>query len=1124
MPAAKKLNDELVRIESLYNLNILDSEPEAEFDALVKAAALVCNVPISLIDHDRQWFKANVGLLGVTETPRDLAFCAYAIQEENMLEVNDASIDSRFSDNPLVTAPPNIRFYAGVPLRLSDGAAVGTLCVIDRKPHKLNKKQRKTLEYLALATVNALESRRARQTELKFIDKQKKFKLFVESSAAGTWEWHVQTGECTYNEQWAKMLGYTLAELAPISVETCHQLTHPEDAERAGEALERHFLGETVTYEFESRMRHKDGHWVWMYDRGRVLSWLPDGKPEWMFGSNIDISDRKQQEDALRKSQIFLNRTGKMAGVGGWSVNLTTMAIYWSDEVCQIHGVASGYIPTQVEAFNAYPPDAKPILEAAFNHSIATGEDWDLELPYIKANGQNIWVRTMGSTEFEEGRPKRVFGAFQDITERILQQQAVSKANVRMSIATESGCIGIWEYDIVKETLVWNSWMYHIFGLSDLEQIVSYDLFKRFLHPDDRLSVVLAVQDAIDGIAPYDTEFRIIRADGSVHYIRGTGNVTRDKNGRALSMIGANWDVTNLRELSMQLSEQHEMLRVTLQSIGDAVITTDARGRVTWLNPAAEHMTGWLSSEAKGRLLAQVFNIINEETRKPTENPVVNCLKNGSKSLDNKQTILISRNGAEFGIEDSAAPIRNQLGEILGVVLVFHDVTEQRRLNSEVSYRATHDVLTGLINRSEFESRLLRVLNTAHQEETVHALMYIDLDQFKLVNDACGHSSGDQLLQQVSKLFADCIRSRDTLARLGGDEFAIILEQCSIEQAGRIAQDICDRMDEFRFIHDGQRFRIGTSIGLAPIDHRWANTATLMQAADTSCYAAKEAGRNRVHAWFDSDLAMRARTGETQWAARLEQALEENKFVLFAQRISSIKHEEQGMHAEVLIRMLDHDGSYILPGLFIPAAERFHFASRIDRWVLSNAIIWLKSLDDLNVMDLLCINLSGQSVGDRAFHRQAIQALTEAGEAICQRICLEITETAAITNMTDAKIFIEQARALGVRIALDDFGAGSSSFGYLKTLKVDMLKIDGQFIQHLMHDPLNDATVRCFVDVAKVIGLKTIAEFVDCPEVLTRIREIGVDFAQGFLLHKPEPINNILAKKCLLIGNEIAFA
>ncbi len=390
-------------------------------------------------------------------------------------------------------------------------------------------------------------------------------------------------------------------------------------------------------------------------------------------------------------------------------------------------------------------------------------------------------------------------------------------------------------------------------------------------------------------------------------------------------------------------------------------------------------------------------------------------------------------------------------------------------------------------------------------------MMYIDLDQFKLVNDACGHAVGDELLQQVSKLLTAAVRDRDTLARLGGDEFGVILEHCTAEQAQRVAQQICDRMDDFRFIHDARRFRIGTSIGLVPVDRRWASTEAILQAADTSCYAAKEAGRNRVHAWFDTDLAMRARHGEMQWTTRIEHALDEDRFVLHAQRIQPLVGESAGIHAEVLLRMLDADGSLIAPGAFLPAAERFHLASRIDRWVLRHCVAWLQSLAAPQQIASLSVNLSGQSVGDRSFHRGALELLAQAGAGICHRLCLEITETAAVTNLADAALFIEQVRAVGVRVALDDFGAGASSFGYLKTMPVDFLKIDGQFIRDLITDPLDEAAVRCFADVARVVGMQTVAECVDKPEVLARLRVIGIDFAQGFLIHRPEPIDRLLA-------------
>ncbi len=611
-------------------------------------------------------------------------------------------------------------------------------------------------------------------------------------------------------------------------------------------------------------------------------------------------------------------------------------------------------------------------------------------------------------------------------------------------------------------------------------------------------------------------ERSLTKPDGSVGHT--VAHYTPDwVDGKVQGFFATLNDVTRLkqtetasRQLSAELAQQHELLRVTLQSIGDAVITTDAAGLVTWLNPAAERMTGWQTPEAVGLPLAQVFHIVSEETRLPTDNPVATCLAQGKVVGLANHTLLISRDGSEYGIADSAAPIRNPQGAVLGVVLVFHDVSEQRRLSGEMTHRATHDALTGLVNRAEFEVRLLRALRNAQDNETHHALLFIDLDQFKLINDACGHSAGDEFLQQLSKMLREAIRERDTLARLGGDEFAIILENCSVEQAFRIGQKICDRMDVFRFVRGEQRFRVGTSIGLVPVDKRWASTAAIQQAADSSCYAAKEAGRNRVHVWFDTDTAMMARQHEMQWTTRIERALDDDGFELFAQRIEALDRESRGLHAEVLLRMKNEDDSHALPGAFLPAAERFHLVTRVDRWVLHRAIAWMKSLPEPDLIETLCVNVSGQSVGDRAFHAWAQDQFAGAGPTICSKLCLEITETAAVTNLADAAVFIEQVRALGVKVALDDFGAGASSFGYLKSLRVDLLKIDGQFVRNLHKDPLDAAAVRCFADVARVIGVKTVAEFVDSPQALARLREIGVNYAQGYLIHRPEPIDALL--------------
>jgi diguanylate cyclase (GGDEF)-like protein len=432
--------------------------------------------------------------------------------------------------------------------------------------------------------------------------------------------------------------------------------------------------------------------------------------------------------------------------------------------------------------------------------------------------------------------------------------------------------------------------------------------------------------------------------------------------------------------------------------------------------------------------------------------------------------------------------------------------------SGEIEYHATHDALTGLVNRSEFEARLRRALQKAREDRSQHALLYIDIDQFKLINDSCGHAIGDQLLQEVGKLFAESIRTRDTLARLGGDEFAIILEHCSAEQAQRVAQQICDATSKFRFTHDDRSLRVSASIGLVPVDDRWTAPAAILQAADASCYAAKEGGRNRVHLWFDTDTAIRVRAGEMQWAMRIEHALEHSQFVLYAQRIEELGARSRGVRAEALLRMVQDGGKLTPPGAFLPAAEKFHLASRIDRWVLQEALAWLKALHNPAVIRTLSINLSGQSIGDRAFHRHAIEAFREAGARICAQVCVEITETAAVTNMADAAVFIQRIRSLGVQVALDDFGAGASSFGYLKTLPVDYLKIDGQFVRDIVDDPLDEAAVRCFAEVARVVGVKTVAEFVDRPEVLAKLQTMGIDYGQGFLLHRPAPLDELLVQ------------
>ncbi len=912
---------------------------------------------------------------------------------------------------------------------------------------------------------------------------------------------------CTYaNEQMRRLYGIDPALLVGMS----HRAFRGEE--------EWAFIGPHVEAALQGEVRRFEapalvgGRRQWV-QQNIIPELDADGRVAGYLSVTFDITERKQQEEELRKSELFLDRTGQMAGVGGWEVDLVTGSVVWSRETRRIHGVDADYVPDLQTAFLFYPPEARATIEAAVHAAMSEGTPWDVEVPFNRADGRRIWVRAVGSAEFASGVPVRLVGAFQDISDKVAQRLEIKEINDRVALATESGGIGIWELNVASGELIWDARMYQLFGATSSGRISPVALWERRVHPDDLPGLQDAIGQATHGDRLLDRDYRIVLDDGEIRHLRGTARATRDREGRPTRLIGANWDITELRDLAADLAEDRSLLSVTLESIGDAVITTNARGQITWLNPVAERLTGWTSLEAIGRMLTQVLHIVDEATREPMADPVKACLEQGRRVAGSASTLLLSRNGDEFGIQDSIAPIRRDDGTVLGTVLVFHDVSEQRRLTGEMSWRANHDALTGLVNRTEFEARMGRLLHSAQESGGEHALMYIDLDQFKLVNDACGHAVGDLLLQQMARMLTDSVRARDTVARLGGDEFAILMERCTIEQAQRVAQKLCDRMDHFRFVHEDRRFRVGLSIGLVPVDRRWQTTAAIQQAADTACYAAKEAGRNRVHTWFDTDVAMRERQFETQWVTRIEHALDEDDFVLYAQRLTPLRGEHdpaRGVHAEVLLRMRQDDGPLVAPGAFLPAAERFHLASRIDRWVLRNVVAWMASLADASRIELLSVNLSGQSVGDRTFHRWALDLLAKAGPQLCRALCLEITETAAVTNIADAAVFIDQVRACGVKVALDDFGAGAASFGYLKTLRVDTLKIDGQFVRDLVDDPLDEVAVRCFADVAKVMGLTTVAEFVDKPAVLERLLAMEVDFAQGYLLHEPAPIDELI--------------
>ena len=708
------------RLSALRALDVLDTSAEPEFDALVRAAAHICGTPISLIslvDDYRQWFKANLGLEGTQETPREVAFCSHAILGDGVFQVNDATRDTRFAGNPLVVGEPGIRFYAGAPIRVMGGQAVGTLCVIDRQPRQLDVQQNYALSCLAHAAARALEGRQA----------------------------------------------------------------------------------------------------------------------------------------------------------------------------------------------------------------------------------------------------------------------------------------------------------------------------------------------------------------------------------------------------TLELQQRNALLHTTLSAIADAVVTADVLGFVTWLNPAAERMLGVGLAVLAGQSIEALLSLRSAKLPAGVADVMTRVATGQTVNLP-KDTQLLCHGAEPMAVEGSASSLGKQ-----GTVLILRDVTSARQKEQEIAHRAMHDALTGLFNRDEFDRQLQWALEAAAADGTAQAdcVLFLDLDHFKVVNDTCGHAAGDQLLKDMAALLRQSVRAKDVVARMGGDEFAILLRSCPLPAAERLAKNICHQLDVFRFEFQGKRLQVGASIGLVPLGENLNEPQALMRAVDECCYAAKSAGRNRVVAWTATAHVSQATGGAASWAERIGRALDEDRFVLLGQLVIPLHADAGVVKVEMLLRMLDESGQRLSPGEFMPAAERFHLMGRIDRWVLRNTLDWMRDKLTASHAKRVGVNLSGQSVGDPSFHAWALDVLKAAGPGLCQALTLEITETVAIANLDQARTFLHAVRGLGLRVALDDFGSGAATFGYLKRLPLDYLKIDGQFVTGLLSDPLDEVTVRSFVDVARVMGLKTVAEFVESAEVVKRLRELGVDFAQGYHLHKPASLDTL---------------
>ena len=565
-----------------------------------------------------------------------------------------------------------------------------------------------------------------------------------------------------------------------------------------------------------------------------------------------------------------------------------------------------------------------------------------------------------------------------------------------------------------------------------------------------------------------------------------------------------------LNKAFKDVNEQKIKAETTLASITNGVITADNEGNVEYMNRAALSQFGLSANEVMGKPLEKIFNAHDVTSDEMLDSQtIINVIKKGDpydcelKILDTTQN--------QRTIECRICPLSIKPGEkTRGAVLVFRDVTEQIELKTELERQASIDELTGLMNRRQFEKHLESTVASVADTENTHCLCYMDLDQFKIVNDTCGHVAGDELLRQVGQLLRNLVRQGDAIARLGGDEFAMLLDRCVVEEGARVTGKLLTTISNFQFIWEDRVFSIGISIGLVTIDQRSLSASAVLADADTACYAAKDGGRNRIHIYRPDDMELADRREELRLANEVDSALINDQFELLTQEIRAIDGtSDRVAHFEVLVRMQASDGSLVPPDRFFSTAERYDLASKIDRWVVVTTLKHLEKNQTLLPMINQCsINISGQSVGDEKFIDWLLSHLDSTSVPV-QKLCFEITETSAIANLNNAIALMSELHSRGCSLALDDFGSGFSSLAYLKTLPFDYMKIDGMFVKGITVDEQDLAMVKLINEIGKTMGMKTVAEFVESDEIRQQLVKVGVDYVQGYAIDVPRPIDQL---------------
>ena len=685
-----------------------------------------------------------------------------------------------------------------------------------------------------------------------------------------------------------------------------------------------------------------------------------------------------------------------------------------------------------------------------------------------------------------------------------LANEKLQKSEERLALAIRGANDGLWDWNLETGDIYYSPRWKNMLGYEVDELENKVEQYWKLIHPDD----IDRVREFINKAEKqhewsFEVEFRMKHKKGHYIDILSRGFIVRpDAHGEITRIAGTHVDITERKRSEELIQQSEKRFRILYDDSPTMFFTLGIDGEIHSVNKFGADHLGYLVDELVHR---NFFDITQKEDKDGIGNQLNKCVEMPD-GISRYEFRMRHKYGDLIWVRATFRMISELNG--VDILVTCEDISETRILSEQLEYQAKHDSLTQLINRAEFEKRLRRVLNSDLENEE-HALCYLDLDQFKVINDTCGHMAGDELLRRISSLLNSVVRKRDTLARLGGDEFAVLLEHCPFDQAERIAGELLKTIDSFRFAWEGKRFNLGVSIGLVPITRESGMLTDVMSAADAACYAAKDAGRNRVHVYHADDIELSKRRSEMHWVSEINRALEEDRLRLAMQPIMWLGKDgegKKGKHYELLLRMQANDGSLISPGAFLPAAERYNLSVKLDRWVVNSAFTWLlKHPEELESLALCSINLSGHSLSDQEFMSYLLRKFEEV-DIPPEKICFEITETAAIANFGDAIQFIQTLKEIGCCFALDDFGTGLSSFNYLKNMPVDYLKIDGSFVRNIVNDPIDLAMVRSINDIGHVMGKMTIAEFVESEEILELLREVGVNYAQGYAISAPHPL------------------